>query len=76
MSTAKYGLTTREMEVLGEAAVGHQDKEIGERLGISPLTVRVHLTSIRTKMGCRNRTQLAIRALNEGLIPAGNGVSC
>ena len=63
------GLSERETEVLGHLAEGLTDREIAERLGISPRTVETHVGSILHKLGVRNRAQAATRyreALNPG----------
>ena len=51
-------LTTREREVLDQAARGLHAKEIGRVLGISPRTVEVHKTRIMSKLGARNVAEL------------------
>ena len=63
------GLSDRETEVLRHLAEGLTDREIAERLGISPRTVETHVGSILHKLGVRNRAQAATRyreALNPG----------
>jgi DNA-binding NarL/FixJ family response regulator len=62
-------LSDREAEVLRHLAEGLTDREIAERLGISPRTVETHVGSILHKLGVRNRAQAATRyrqALNPG----------
>lgn len=60
--------TDREKEVLRLVASGETDRDIAEQLFISVRTVHGHLEEIRAKMGCRNRTQLAIRANELGMV--------
>ncbi len=62
-----YGLTPTELAVLSCVALGLTDKEIASNRGISPLTVRKHLASIRRRMNARSRTEAAVRAVREGL---------
>jgi DNA-binding NarL/FixJ family response regulator len=50
-------LSTRESEVLDLAAAGLSNKEIAERLVISPNTVKFHLREIYQILGVRNRLQ-------------------
>lgn len=54
-------LSTREEDVLRHLADGLTDREIGERLGISPRTVETHVGSILHKLGVRNRAAAAQR---------------
>lgn len=51
-------LTSREREVLEQAARGLHAKEIAAALGISPRTVEVHKTRIMEKLGVRNVAEL------------------
>ena len=52
-------LSAREREVLGLVAQGLTNREIAERLFISPVTARNHVSRILTKLGLENRTQAA-----------------
>lgn len=47
-------LTEREEEVSELLGQGLSQREIAERLVITPRTVYVHVAAIRTKLGCRN----------------------
>lgn len=62
-------LTSREMEVLRCLARGLSNKEIGDKLFISEPTVRTHVSSILMKLDLSNRTQAALFAVREGLVP-------
>lgn len=54
-------ITPTQQAILGELARdGATDKVIAERLGMSPKTVKTHLTTIRAKSGLRTRTALAV----------------
>jgi two-component system response regulator DevR len=55
------GISAREQEVLALLADGLTDREIAERLGISPRTVETHVGSLLSKLGVRNRAQAARR---------------
>ncbi len=55
------GVSAREGEVLALLADGLTDREIAERLGISPRTVETHVGSLLSKLGVRNRAQAARR---------------
>jgi DNA-binding CsgD family transcriptional regulator len=52
-------LSGREQEVLELVAQGLTNRQIAERLVISPVTARNHVSSILTKLGMENRTQAA-----------------
>jgi len=62
-------LTTREIEVLIEIGRGLSNKEIASELSISPLTVKTHVSSILAKLQLADRTQAAIFAIRQGLVP-------
>lgn len=55
-------LTDREEQVLAAVARGRGNTEIGRELHISLSTVKTHIASIMTKIGARNRVELAIWA--------------
>ena len=56
-------LSDRERQVLHQLAEGLTDREIADRLGISPRTVETHVGSILHKLGVKNRAQAARRYL-------------
>jgi DNA-binding NarL/FixJ family response regulator len=55
-------LTPREMEVLRDIRNGLMNKEIAGRMGLSEVTVKMHVRSICAKLKARNRTQAAMIA--------------
>jgi DNA-binding CsgD family transcriptional regulator len=59
-ATGVAGLTIREAEVAQLAAAGTSNQEIASQLAISPRTVERHITNVLTKLGLRNRTELAV----------------
>ena len=61
------GLTEREQEIVRLVSEGLSNKDIADRLCISNITVRHHLTSIFDKLGVSNRQKLLIRAHQDGL---------
>ncbi|WP_279633170.1 helix-turn-helix transcriptional regulator [Nocardioides euryhalodurans] len=63
------GLSGREREVLELVAEGLTNRQIAERLFISPVTARNHVSRILTKLGLENRTQAATWLARQG---AGN----
>ncbi len=62
------GLTERELEVLRAVAYGKTNKEVGERLCISPHTVQVHLRNIFGKLDVRNRIEAVAYARDKDWI--------
>lgn len=52
-------LTEREVEVLKLVALGHENTQIAERLGISESTVRNHVSNILTKLQLRSQIEPA-----------------
>ena len=62
-------LTQREREVINAVGEGLKNKQIGERLFISDVTVRHHLTSVYGKLGVTDRLELVIYAYRHGLVP-------
>jgi DNA-binding NarL/FixJ family response regulator len=61
-------LTAREVEVLKKVAEGNRNQDIGEHLGISEETVKVHVKHIMEKLGARDRTQAITIAIRRGII--------
>ena len=57
MSNSSTQLTPRQLDIVRLAARGAGNKEIAEALGITPHTVRNHLTQIFERLGARNRAQ-------------------
>jgi LuxR family maltose regulon positive regulatory protein len=55
-------LTPREQEILRLIAAGLTNREIGDRLFISPETVKKHTGSIFGKLGVGRRTEAVARA--------------
>ncbi len=51
-------LSERELEILKELATGKSYKAIGEKLFISPFTVRKHVSNIYNKLHVDSRTQV------------------
>ncbi|GGR45267.1 DNA-binding NarL/FixJ family response regulator [Nocardioides luteus] len=60
-------LTERELAVLRRIALGETNAEIAAVLHISHATARTYVSRILTKLQARDRTQLAVIALNAGL---------
>ncbi len=62
-------LTEREEEVLVTVARGRTNAEIADDLCISLSTVKSHLASLMSKLGARNRVELAMWAYETGRMP-------
>lgn len=63
-----FGLTHRELEIIGAVADGQVNKDIAQTFHISEYTVKHHLTRIFDKLGVCNRVELAMFATNHDLI--------
>lgn len=64
-------LTSRERDVLTLVGAGLTNTEIGERLFLSPLTAKTHVSRIMTKLAARDRVQLVVVAYETGLVQPG-----
>ncbi|GIJ67814.1 response regulator [Virgisporangium ochraceum] len=56
---AGHRLSDRELEVVREIARGRTNQEVGAELFISVSTVKSHVATIQTKLGLRNRVEIA-----------------
>lgn len=63
-----YGLTARELEVLGLVAAGMSDREIADALFISRHTAMRHVANILTKLGVGSRTAATALAIRDDLV--------
>lgn len=61
-------LSERELEVLRLVIEGKTDAEIADKLCISVATVKSHVQHMKNRTGFRNRTELAVRARESGLV--------
>ena len=60
-------LTEREREVVALVAAGLSNDEIADKLVVSPLTAKTHVSRAMTKAGARDRAQLVVMAYQSGL---------
>jgi len=65
---SSYQFTDRELEVLHEVILGATNEQIAKKLFIAPNTVKDHVEKMLQKTGFSNRTELAVRARERGLI--------
>jgi DNA-binding NarL/FixJ family response regulator len=71
LSSANLGLlTNREREVVALVAHGLSNDEIAERMVLSPMTAKTHVSRSMTKLGARDRAQLVVFAYQSGLVAA------
>jgi len=70
-SEKDYGLTPRELKIVEKIANGSSNKEMGEEFSISERTVKHHLTNVFNKLGISSRLELAVFALEHGLVNRG-----
>jgi DNA-binding NarL/FixJ family response regulator len=61
-------LTRRERDILRMLADGLRNEEIGNRLFISPFTVRNHVEKVMAKLDANSRTHAVATALRQALI--------
>jgi DNA-binding NarL/FixJ family response regulator len=70
-SQALPPISEREREVLVGVAHGHSNAELAAQLFIGEATVKTHVSSLLTKLGCRDRVQLVVRAYEAGVVVPG-----
>jgi DNA-binding NarL/FixJ family response regulator len=63
-----FGLTKRELEIVGTIVGGYSNKDIAKKFSISEDTVKHHLTNIFNKTGVSSRLELALFAVNHKLV--------
>jgi DNA-binding NarL/FixJ family response regulator len=59
-------LTPREREVFALLPAGLSNNELGRKLGIAPGTAKTHVERILNKLGVKDRTQAAVKAVELG----------
>ena len=63
-----YGLTPRELEVVGAIVEGCSNRDIAKQFGLSEETVKRHLSNIFDKTGVSTRLELALFAIAHHLV--------
>jgi DNA-binding NarL/FixJ family response regulator len=64
-------ISQREREVLTGVARGLSNQELAAELFIGEATIKTHVSSLLTKLGCRDRVQLVVAAYEAGLVVPG-----
>ena len=64
-----YDISARELDIIRCLANGFSNKSIARELDITEATVKVHLKAVLRKLGLENRTQIAIWAVSQGVVP-------
>ena len=59
-------LTPREREIFALLPKGLSNNELGAKLGIAPGTAKIHVERVLNKLGVRDRTQAAVKAVEFG----------
>jgi DNA-binding NarL/FixJ family response regulator len=71
--TQEVQLTPREREVIVWIAEGATNRQIAKQLNVAERTARTHVSNILSKLELTSRTQAAMWAAREGLVPASAG---
>jgi two-component system, NarL family, nitrate/nitrite response regulator NarL len=61
-------ISTAEKDVLKGICKGQTNKDIARELGLTEITIKMHVRSICSKLNVSNRTQIAMTAIAQGLI--------
>jgi DNA-binding NarL/FixJ family response regulator len=61
-------LSAQELRIVQLVAFGHSNREIGQRVRLSPHTVKEHLANAMRKLGVASRVEAALVARRRGLI--------
>jgi DNA-binding NarL/FixJ family response regulator len=70
----RFGLTRRELQIIGALVEGQTNKDIAATFGVSEYTVKHHLTNVFDKLGVYNRLELVLFAINHQLCAIGEEV--
>jgi two-component system, NarL family, response regulator LiaR len=66
---SQFGITARELEILGLIATGLSNREIADQLFVSENTVKTHSSRLFVKLGAKRRTQAVQIGKTARLIP-------
>ena len=65
---SEYSLTQREHDILALLAEGRSNREIGDRMHLSPSTVKDRVSKLMRAFQARSRAEVVARAATRGLI--------
>jgi two-component system nitrate/nitrite response regulator NarL len=68
---SKFGLTSREHEIVVAVLEGYSNPEIADKFGLSEQTIKHHLSHIFDKLGVYSRLELALFAVNHHILQEG-----
>jgi two-component system, NarL family, nitrate/nitrite response regulator NarL len=71
----RYRLTARELEIVPHVAGGASNRDIAQLLSVREDTVKRHLSNIFDKLGVYSRLELALFAINHGLVEPPSALS-
>ncbi|MGN7358069.1 helix-turn-helix transcriptional regulator [Paenibacillus sp. SAF-054] len=66
MNSGKFNLTDREMQIALYWIKDYSYQEIGKQLGISPNTVKSHLSRINIKLQVNSKASLILKIIEMG----------
>lgn len=66
---AALGISARELAVLTALAAGSSNKEIARELGVSPNTIKTHISRLFEKLDASRRTDAINKARRLGILP-------
>ena len=61
-------LSVRQMDVLNQLSLGLSNKQIAYNLGVAESTVKMHISALLRFFNVQNRTQILLKAKQEGWI--------
>ena len=67
-ATNKTAITSRELEVLRKLHIGYSNKQVAVSLKLEEVTIKMYVSRLFKKLSSKNRTQLVINALNQGVL--------
>ena len=67
----RFGLTSRELQIVREVVEGSTNREIAQRFHLSEDTVKHHLSNVFDKLGVYNRLEMALYVIHHQLLEPG-----